>query len=388
MNKANWYLKHVIINDLSTQNKYVFICEQWLAVEKEDGSIERIIPAAGEKEKADLRFLMKRETKEKLSDSHLWFSVLARPVPSPFGRLDRLTCIFVLLCISMLANIMYYGTASNTLNPNALNIGPFTITPEQVGVGIMTNLIVFPPSFIIMQIFRRSRDRQQDQLDKALKKPNQSNIREMFDCFEFLNLFILVHRGLKRFSTFPWWMKILAYMFSFFCAFISIFFILMYGISFGNEKVQKWITSLLISVLTSIFLTQPIQVALTAIFFVSVLKKSTDLFQDKMKDKNSSMSNNRTEKDEDVNDETLDRVLPKAIGNSATLDYIRRERLRERKLRELAKRVFLHSMFLWILYVTAYSNRDLNSYRYQNALKTLMTDSFYDVKTTTNRLFV
>jgi polycystin 1L2 len=173
MNKANWYLKYIIINDLTTQNKFFFICERWLAVERDDGKIERIIPSAGEKEKTDLRFLIKKETKEKLSDGHLWFSLLARPIPSAFGRLDRLTCIFVLLCISMLANIMYYDSSNNTLNPNALNIGAFTLAPEQIGIGIMTNLIVFPPSFLLMQLFRRSRDRQQDKLDKVLKKPKK-----------------------------------------------------------------------------------------------------------------------------------------------------------------------------------------------------------------------
>ncbi len=130
-NSANWYLKHVIITDLTTHKKFFFVCERWLAVEKDDGLIERILPAAGDKEKNDLKYLVKKETKEKLSDSHLWFSLIARPVPSSFGRLDRLTCVFVLLCISMLANILYYGT-DNSVNPNALNIGPFTLTPQQV----------------------------------------------------------------------------------------------------------------------------------------------------------------------------------------------------------------------------------------------------------------
>jgi hypothetical protein len=130
-NGANWYLKHVIINDLTSHKKFFFICEKWLAVEKEDGAIERNLLPAGHKEKNDLKYLMKKETKEKLSDSHLWYSLIARPVPSAFGRLDRLTCVFVLLCISMLANILYYGT-DNSTNPNALNIGPFTLTPQQV----------------------------------------------------------------------------------------------------------------------------------------------------------------------------------------------------------------------------------------------------------------
>ncbi len=174
MHTASWYLKHVIINDLTTRSKHFFLCQQWLAVERDDGLIERMIPSAGEKQKTDLTLLMKRETKAKLSDGHLWYSLLARPVASAFGRLDRLTCIFVLLCISMLANIMYYASSgSDTLNPNALNIGPFRLTPEQIGVGIMTNLIVFPPSFLLVQLFRRSRDRQQDKLDRASNKPKK-----------------------------------------------------------------------------------------------------------------------------------------------------------------------------------------------------------------------
>jgi hypothetical protein len=135
MHSANWYLKHVIINDLTTQDKYVFICESWLAVERDDGRVERVIPSAGQKERGDLKYLIKKNTTDKLSDAHLWFSLVARPVPNAFSRLDRLTVIFVLLCISMLANIMYYGVLSSngdTPNPNAISIGPFTFTPEQV----------------------------------------------------------------------------------------------------------------------------------------------------------------------------------------------------------------------------------------------------------------
>jgi polycystin 1L2 len=141
MHTANWYLKHVVINDLTTQDKFVFICESWLAVERDDGKIERVLPTAGNKERSDLMYLIKKQTKDKLSDNHLWFSLIGRPVPNAFGRLDRLTCIFVLLCLSMLANIMYYGSSSDALNPNAVNIGPFTFTPEQVFLKLIANLL-------------------------------------------------------------------------------------------------------------------------------------------------------------------------------------------------------------------------------------------------------
>ncbi len=33
---ASWYLKHIIVHDLQTREKEYFICEKWLAVEKQD----------------------------------------------------------------------------------------------------------------------------------------------------------------------------------------------------------------------------------------------------------------------------------------------------------------------------------------------------------------
>jgi hypothetical protein len=129
--KASWYLKHIIVNDLDKRTRSFFICEQWLAVEKEDGLLERRIKTAGHKEKTQLTYLFKKETQSKLSDGHLWFSLIARPVQSTFSRLDRLTCIFVLMVVSMLANIIYYGTDKSS-SPNALKIGPFMLTPMQV----------------------------------------------------------------------------------------------------------------------------------------------------------------------------------------------------------------------------------------------------------------
>ena len=60
---------------------------------------------------------------------------------------------------------------------------------------------------------------------------------------------------------FPWWFKIFAYLLSFAFAGVSLFFVIIKGIEFGDEKVQKWLTSLIISFFTSLLLTQPLQVA-------------------------------------------------------------------------------------------------------------------------------
>ena len=60
--------------------------------------------------------------------------------------------------------------------------------------------------------------------------------------------------------SFPWWCKMVAYVLSFLFTAVSIFFIIMKGISFGNDKCTKWLTSILVSLFTSMAITQPLQV--------------------------------------------------------------------------------------------------------------------------------
>lgn len=132
--KASWFLKFIIVHDLQNREKFYFICNNWLGVDKSDGLIDRILFLATKKEKTDLSYLMEKQTKEKLSDGHLWFSIVARPPQSSFSRTDRLTCAFVLLCLTMLMNIMYYGMGSSSSSTNQIVIGPFSLSQTQVNI--------------------------------------------------------------------------------------------------------------------------------------------------------------------------------------------------------------------------------------------------------------
>ena len=130
-NAASWFLKFVVVHDLQTREKSYFICNKWLAIDKDDYSISRLIPVCGNAQKEEFSYLFEKNTKAKLSDGHMWFSIFARPPNSSFTRTDRLTCCFVLLFLSMLMNIMYYGEV-NTSKEDGLVIGAIKITPEQV----------------------------------------------------------------------------------------------------------------------------------------------------------------------------------------------------------------------------------------------------------------
>ena len=129
---ASWYLSHIIVHDLQTRQKFYFLCNDWLAVEKSDGRIDRCLFIAGERQKTQIKFLIQKQSKEKLKDNHLWLSIFTRPVQSSFTRLDRVTCCFVLLYITMLMTILYYGVVNSSNSSSGLKVGYFYVTTEQV----------------------------------------------------------------------------------------------------------------------------------------------------------------------------------------------------------------------------------------------------------------
>ena len=128
-----WFLKFAIVHDLQTREEFFFIYEKWLALDKGDECLNAIIPLSGEKQKTSFMYLFKKNSKLRLTDNHLWFSVFSKPVKSLFTRLQRVTCCFVLLCLTMLMNILYYDMFDNSTNStSSLQIGPIKISIQQV----------------------------------------------------------------------------------------------------------------------------------------------------------------------------------------------------------------------------------------------------------------
>ena len=186
-------------------------------------------------------------------------------------------------------------------------------------------------------------------------------------------------------DTFPWWFKIIAYILSFIFSAVSIVFIIFQGISFGDEKVGKWLTSLAVSFLTSVFLTQPLHVTAIAVLLAMIFKKPID---DNTKD----LIYHETNRESIQKSEQLEMgVYNGSFGyqpmSEEELEMKRKERLKELKIQKIIKDVCVHSLFLLVLYFASYSNRDPNSYFYQDALKrsliqqkSLYSPTFKEVK--------
>jgi hypothetical protein len=422
----SWFLSFIIVKDVQTGEKYEFICNKWLAVEKDDGSVDRLLPVAGREEATEFSHLFQQTTQKNLADGHLWFSVFMRPPRSRFTRVQRVSCCMALLYLSMLVNAMWYQRVPPKPTGSAVDFGPFSLSPEQIGVGFFSNLIVFPATFLIILLFRKSKLRtlRPSRISEALKKQNvrvrQSSAKsngsgsgklnkvgsnttlvtieqEAKDSFEMIGSSSkrTEKRLVKKKSKLmlPWYCRYIAWALCALSILVSIFFLWAYGIQFGDEKTRKWITSLIISFFASILVTQPIKVFITAMI-LSTLFKSPDTDVDDSEEDEEELDIDLLPDEEWLHSLTpvrkKDRSRMYRPPNMTSLEKAKLQRMKELKMSAVLKDIFSYLFFLWILTVISYGNRDPNAYLMKETLvKTFVEgansgEKFMNIKNASN----
>lgn len=150
----SWFLKEVIVRDLKTGCVFVFMCNRWLAVEFDDGEVLRTLPPARQDYLRSFNHLFNDATQKNITDSHLWVSVLTKPNKSNFTTAQRLSCCLALLYCTMLVNAMFYQLDGESDPSITFNLGPISLSPRQMFIGIISSLIIFPLNIAIVELFR------------------------------------------------------------------------------------------------------------------------------------------------------------------------------------------------------------------------------------------
>lgn len=115
-------------------------------------------------------------------------------------------------------------------------------------------LLSLIPSLLLVQLFRRIKQRTSDQqkLAAVYAAIHQTEKPVVSDpCLTKKQRCELI---------FPWWCIFVAYALSLIMVGVSILFIIARGIEFGDVKTQKWLVSLIIGLFSSILITQPLKV--------------------------------------------------------------------------------------------------------------------------------
>ena len=230
----------------------MFPCDQWLSAEKEDGRTDRVLHISSSEQFVSSNFLLQNNIKRKLFDDHLWLSIGCRKTRSTFTRVQRLSCCWAILFLTMVSNAMWYGTGDETnSNQTAFEIGLIKLTTQQLYTSIMSSLVVLPPVLIISIIFVKSSGRK--------KKISVSNRHPHLGQGTIMNVSKPTdNRQFER--RLPFWCILIAYVLVLTSVVCGSFFTVLYAFQWGKEKSEEWLGTFMLSFVQSVFLIQPVKV--------------------------------------------------------------------------------------------------------------------------------
>jgi hypothetical protein len=376
--KASWYLKHIIVHDVQTREKYYFICENWLAVEKGDCSIERYVAISLNPTNIKPIWIIK----DAIFNDHMWLSMITKSITKcMFTRLDRVTCLFVYFYLVMLSITLYtasyYDDKTVYKDMNILfTFNSVEILIQQLICGLLINMIVFIIVLVQSQLISRCRCRKTrinalaNQIDKILK----FGINLKFDSSK---------------GTLPFWMKFVIYTITWLLMLISIGLTLFQAIQFNDKKIQNWLKTLFISFLFSFFVMEPVKVAIiSALNCFNKTKRFNSLNTDcdineTTKTANVSLINlkklkilnNKNKENEMLNIQRIhytahlnDTMRQKPLRGHE-LEIKNKSRIRQLSVWNIIFEIIFYILFLVVLYVIAYSRLSIDLYGYKVSLE-------------------
>ncbi|XP_053109631.1 polycystin family receptor for egg jelly-like [Hemicordylus capensis] len=147
----SWFLSRIKVENIYTKQSWKFICQKWLALDKDDGLIERSFVATHPNVPLSKMDFFLINFSNDLVDSNLWLSVFAHVCTGYLNRLQRLSCCLAILLCILLFNIMFFSAdkAQQVASEDLPYLRPIII-------GILSAFISIPLQMIVTALFKYS----------------------------------------------------------------------------------------------------------------------------------------------------------------------------------------------------------------------------------------
>ncbi|XP_031568814.1 polycystin-1-like [Actinia tenebrosa] len=412
-NNPSWFLSRLYIRDLQTDKKTWYICNRWLAVEEDDGKIERVLNTATNKELTSFNLLFSTEARKNFSDSHLWFSVYNRPPQSTFTRVQRMTCCLCILLSTMLANAMFYQTGEET--PNAeVKIGPIRLSTKQISIAITSSLVVLPMNMLIMNLFRKSRPKNppsENRINKfyvgenaGAKEDKDQNLEEEGaqekdeEAMEDDDYVISMDeeksektkdkqkeekkkekKAKKEKEPFmlPYWVIYIAYVLAFLTCAVSSLFTIFYSLTFGKEKSEGWISAMMISFWQDVLISQPIKVLAIAMILALIIKDPEKIDDGTNRSAELGHDEEWIHRDPDSNEKLrLGNFIPKPPGEDMLYEP-RQRLLKQKEMKAIIKEILVYFIYIMVLCIVANGSTDPQAFHISKFTTEVFAGSSY-----------
>ncbi|XP_053067305.1 polycystic kidney disease protein 1-like 2 isoform X2 [Acinonyx jubatus] len=171
----------------------------------------------------------------------------------------------------------------------------------------------------------------------------------------------------------PWWCVLGGWLLVAATSGVAAFFTMLYGLHYGRASSLKWLISVAVSFVESVFVTQPLKVLGFAAFFALVLKKVEDEDEPVVSlpghpsgPDPSALFRARRCSRKDIYQPPL----------ATDIEKIKTTHLKEQKAFAFIREILAYLGFLWMLLLVAYGQRDPSTYHFNRHLEHSFTQGF------------
>lgn len=226
--------------------------------------VERIIPVTSHQALTSYDQLISEHARFNATENHLWLSMVIRPQQSTFTRVQRLTCAYALLFLTMITSCMFFKS-DEEVRPNQVSIGIIKFSLTTLYVSFISILIATVPIFIVTFIFKKSRPKEPANNQSMTKKTDdkigfndvkdEDTSEEENDYSEdCVNFYKEERLPLPHGMVYVGWTILILAILS------SAFFVILYSMEFGKTKSEEWLSTFVFSFFESLFVLDPINV--------------------------------------------------------------------------------------------------------------------------------
>ncbi|KAH9502270.1 hypothetical protein Btru_073296, partial [Bulinus truncatus] len=293
--EATWYLDRIDIVDLQTGRVCYFICGEWLAAEN---TLETTIEATGVEDLETLKSLFISNTKERLTDDHMWLSVFIRPQNSPFSQVERVGCCFAFLFLAMITSAMFYTGVPDTNRKQPrddFEVGPLRIGFQQLYYSFISALITAVPILIMITLFKKARRRESSTCfrknkvkgfteastvikcdEKSMKKrkhclPWNAKLDQQIKHLE--KILLIKPNAVVLRNAWPHPLRYIAWILILAAVGVSSFFVVLYSMEWGQDVTEQWLSTFFLAFLQSLFVLDPFKVIVISVLLALIVRK-------------------------------------------------------------------------------------------------------------------
>lgn len=289
----NWQLQTIIVRDLQTRDKYIFEANTWLAFDRGDMTVDVLLKPSESQSNTSLSQEFYNKVNRSANDDHMWMSIFLRPRGSRFSRRERVSAAALFLYLSMLVSAAWHDTLADSPHSGIFEFSSFTLSVEQVIIGIISDILAYPVILLLIFVFKRARPRRLKQcraleaiakqrIDQQKDKGVHGKEHDILNNYDYKSRQSSNNHGKDQSPVMciPWWTRWLAWLLMLAGIVGSIFIVWSYGVTWGEIKTVKWFSAFITSFFISLLFTQWLKVIFVTAIQAICYQKRGDFLED------------------------------------------------------------------------------------------------------------